>query len=275
MFQEVIKIEGKKKGLSSIVLAGVHGDERCGVEAFEKIIPSLEIQEGVVFFGYGNPRAIKENKRYTEENLNRMFNPEINTLNKSYEYNRAQFLKKYLDKATALLDIHSSSVVDSEPFVICEENAKDIVKFLPVKIVVSGFDRVEPGGTDYYMNINQKIGICIECGYTKGSKAVEVAQESITNFLKARGHIKSKDLCSQKQTCIEMFEKYFTKTDSFVLSKSFKNFETVFKNQTIGVDGDSEVKAKQKSIILFACNGKKKGEEVFLLGKKKKSLCVD
>jgi succinylglutamate desuccinylase len=275
MFQEVIKIKGKKKGLSSIVLAGVHGDERCGIEAFEKIIPSLKIEEGVVFFGYGNPCAIEENKRYTEEDLNRMFNPEINTLNKSYEYNRAQFLKKYLDKTTALLDIHSTSIIGSKPFVICEENAKDIVKFLPVKIIVSGFDKVELGGTDYYMNKNQKIGVCVECGYTKDTEAVKIAKKSIINFLKARGHIKNNNLSPQKQTYIEVFEKYFTKTNNFTLSKPFKNFETVFKNQMIGVDGESEVKAKQKTIILFACNSTKKGEGVFLLGKKKKSLCAD
>lgn len=274
MLEEIIKISGKEKGATSIVLVGVHGDEKSGVEALEKILPTLKIERGIVLFSYGNPRALKENKRFTETNLNRMFNnDERLTANdkQSYEYNRAQFLKYYLNQSDALLDIHASSIPDSKAFVICEANAAEIVKFFPIDLIVSGFDKVEPGGTDYYMNSRGKIGICLECGCMKHPQSIKVAEESIFTFLKSRGHIKN-DLTPQKQSYIHMFKKYYAKTDKFTLSKPFENFELVETEQLIGIDGQEEIKAPKKSLILFAHNGTKIGDEVFILGEEKESL---
>ena len=273
MDEEIIKITGKAKGATSIVLVGVHGDEKCGIAALEKILPTLAIERGTVLFGYGNPRAITANKRYAEANLNRMFCDENLTPKEkdSYEYKRAQFLKNYLNKADALLDIHASSVPGSKAFVICEANAKEIVKFFPINFAVSGFDKVEPGGTDHYMNSKGKIGICLECGYMKDSQTTQLAEAGIFAFLKARGHLNN-NLISNKQAYIQMFKKYFAKTDKFVLSKPFENFEVIESNQLIGIDGQEEIKAPKKSLILFAHNGEKVGEEVFLLGEEKESL---
>ena len=273
MFEEITKIVGRE-GTTSIVLVGVHGDEKCGVEALEKILPNLEIERGTVLFGYGNPRAIETNKRYTETNLNRMFNDdELLTAKEkgSYEYRRAQFLKTYLDKTEALLDIHASSIPNTRAVAICEANAKEIVKFFPINLVVSGFDKVEPGGTDYYMNSIGKVGICLECGYMKDPQSAKIAEESIFAFLKARGHM-TNNLSPQKQTYVQMFKKYFAKTDKFTLSKSFENFEALEENQLIGIDGQEEVKTSNRSLILFAHNGTKVGDEVFLLGEEKESL---
>lgn len=274
MFEEITKLKGKEKGTTSIILVGVHGDEKCGVEALENILPTLEIERGTVLFGYGNPRAIEANKRFTEVNLNRIFkNDELLSKNDkdSYEYSRAQFLKNYLDKADALLDIHASSIPNSKTFVICEANAREIVKYFPIDLVVSGFDNVEPGGTDYYMNSIGKVGICLECGYTKDPQSVKVAEESIFAFLKARGHI-TNNLVSQKQSYVQMLEKYFAKTDKFNLSKPFENFEVLQENQIIGIDGQEEIKTPKRSLILFAHNGTKVGDEVFLLGEQKENL---
>ena len=91
MKEEFTQLIGEKEGPTSIILAGVHGDEKCGVEAFKKLLPNLQIEKGRVWFGYGNPRAIEENKRFTEANLNRMFkgDEELSKKDKnSYEYKK-------------------------------------------------------------------------------------------------------------------------------------------------------------------------------------------
>lgn len=274
MYDDLLKIEGREDGPTSIILVGVHGDERCGVEALERVLPSLEIERGAVFFGYGNPRAIEVNKRSIDANLNRMFKGDEQLTQEerqSYEYQRAQFLKNYLSKANVLLDIHASSTQDSKPFIICESNAEKIVKYLPIKLIVSGLDKVEPGGTDYYMNSNGKIGICLECGYTKDPQATVVAKESILAFLRACGHI-SGDLKSTKQSYVRMYDLYKTKSKNFTLSSPFSDFEEVLKGQVIGIDGKNEVRVNKDSLILFARNRKQIGEEAFLLGEKRNSL---
>lgn len=272
--KEIIELKGRESGPTSMVLVGIHGNERCGIEALEKLLPNLKIERGCVYVGYGNPRAIERKIRFTEANLNRMFNPDSMLSAKylnSYEYGRAQYLKKYLSKSGALLDVHASLTPNSKPFIICEANAKEIIKYLPVDLVVSGFDRIEPGGTDYYMNSIGKIGICVECGYFGSSESTQIAEESILAFLKARGHI-TNGVSPKKQSYIRMYDLYIAKTDNFILSKQFGDFEEISKGQIVGIDGEKEVRFEKDAVILFARNRKRTGDEAFLLGEKKNSL---
>jgi len=267
MFEEIRQVVGRTTGPISIILAGVHGNEKCGVKAMQKIMSGVEIERGMVYWGYGNLQAIQQNTRFSEVNLNRMFIEKIvkEADKTSYEYRRAQTLKSYLNKSDVLLDLHASSIVSSKAFAICEANASDIVKFLPVDLVVSGFDEVEPGSTDGYMNSIGKIGICLECGYLSDEKSDKIAEESIMAFLKARGHI-SGDVSAQNQSHICMYDIRYSGTDNFRLSKPFGNFEKIEAGQLIGIDGQQEIRAPKAGCILFAHNADKIGDEIFLLG---------
>ena len=270
MIQEVFELKGSKQGPTSIILAGVHGDEKYIMETVREFLTHLTIESGRIIFVCGNPIAIKAGKRFMESDLNRMFKKDTELSRddkKSYEYERAQFLKKYLDQAEVLLDLHTSHTPGSNPFVICEKNAMEIVRFLPIDQVVSGFDEVEPGGTDYYMNSIGKIGICIECGFTGDPNSALVAQESVLAFLKACGHIKS-DLAPRKQLKVKVSELYLTKTDKFVLSKPYNDFENVSAGQVIGMDGGEEVRAVKDGLILFARNRNSINAEAFIFGEK-------
>ncbi len=268
MIKDFVKIIGENPGTVSIILGGVHGDEICGIKAIETLIASLKIERGTVYLGYGNPAAITASKRQTEANLNRMFCEErLSPANRaSYEYGRAQFLKSYLDKASALLDIHASFTPDSKPFVICENNSKGIVEYLPVDLMVSGFDTIEPGGTDYYMNKTGRIGICVECGNIKDSASDQLAVDAAFAFLKARGHI-TNDLSKRLQQRIRMYMLYKNKSTFFKLTKPFRDFEVVKAGKLIGQDGVEEIRAHEDGVILFAQNSLAPGQEVFLFGK--------
>ena len=269
MYKEIITITGQELGPTSIILAGVHGNEVCGIHALEKIIPTLSLDRGTVLFGYGSPRAIAAKTRFMDVNLNRLFkDDQLLTVSQkeSYEYHRAQFLKPYLDQAEALLDVHASNTPDSMPFAICEENAGAIVSCLPFDLNVAGFDALEPGSTIYYMNRSGKIGICVECGYVADPQSLAKAEETIFNFLMARGHIAG-NVQNYTQKHIQMHTIYHTKTDHFVLSKLFDDFEPVTKGQVVGVDGNETVKADEDGVILFARNREKVGDEAFLLGR--------
>lgn len=237
----------------------------------EKILTNLKIENGRVFLGYGNPRAIKGSQRFTEANLNRMFKKDdllLDNEKKSYEYRRAQFLKRYLNKAEALLDIHASHTPTSKPFIICERNAEKITKYLPIDLIVSGFEKVQPGATDGYMDSIGKIGICVECGYLGNPKSTKIAEEIFFAFLKAREHVTNNQTLTKK-VYIQINSLYITKTDNFTLSKSFDDFERISKGQVIGIDEEERVVVKRDSIITFARNRKQIGEEAFLLGKER------
>lgn len=271
--EEVIELVGVQSGPTSMILVGVHGDEKCGIEALEKILPTLQIERGRVLVAYGNPRAIEQNVRFTEANLNRMFKPDdqlSESDRKSYEYERAQYLKKYLDQTEALLDVHASFTPGSRRFVIGEENAKGIIQFLPFDLVITGITDVQPGGTDDCMDKQGKPGICVECGFLGDPASTEIAEQAILAFLLARGHI-SGDISITPQSYIHAYLQYFTQTSNFVLTKQFSDFEEIEANQLIGVDGDKEVRASKDSVILFARNREQVGDEAFVLAEHIKS----
>jgi succinylglutamate desuccinylase len=272
MTEEIIELRGDKPGPKSIILVGVHGDEKCGPEALKKVLPLLQIEYGTVFIAYGNPEAIKKNTRFTDVNLNRIFKDEKFLSEKeknSYEYKRSRYLIPYLNQAEVLLDVHASYTPESRSFIICSDEARELVQYLPFDLTVSGFDEIEPGGTDYYMNRQGKIGICIECGYLGNPASTQMAEKSITLFLEIRGHIKSGILKKYKQTRLHMNGIYITKTDNFKLVKEFNDFDKIIENQVIGYDGNEEIKAEANGFILFARDLNQKGEEAFCFGEYK------
>ena len=130
----VIELDSNMPGKNLVIMAAVHGNEPCGFLAINQVFPSLEIRRGKVTFVLANLKAFEQDVRFTEFNLNRCFKdqPEYSEVElNSYEYKRGLELKVLLDKADILLDIHSSCITESEPFVICERNANGITKFLP------------------------------------------------------------------------------------------------------------------------------------------------
>lgn len=266
--KDVIIKKGPLPGKTSVIFAGVHGNEKCGIEAFENIVHNLTIKQGTVYFILANPKAIEQNIRYTEKNLNRLFKKDQHVLEKdkaSYEYLRSRELITYLDKADVLLDIHASNSPDSKPFIICEENALSITSYISIPTTVLGFDELEPGGSDGYMNSIGKIGICIECGYTKDSQSTFVAEKSILEFLAIQKHIDA-DIKKNTSEIYQMQGIYHTKSDSFRLTKDYADFERIVSGQYIALDDSRPVYAPESGIIMFARNRSEIDSEGFLWG---------
>ncbi len=268
IFPKIIK--GSHPGKTTVILASVHGNEPCGRNAFEALLGDLVIENGTVIFEIGNPRAVEQNTRFAEINLNRMFRSD-NTISEqeknTYEYQRAQELKKLFDGADALLDIHSSFNKKSKRFIICEPNGFAIASQLPFDLRCTGFDEYEPGGTDGYMNSHNKIGICVECGQHEDPLAIEVAEDTIKSFLIAMGHT-SGNTSIQNQKTITIFDLYKNKSNMFRLTREFEDFENLPAGTSIGFDGELEIKTPSECSILFAHNIVDKiGQECFLLAK--------
>ena len=270
-YERLIEVGNSIEGPQSVIMAGVHGHERAGIEAFELILPTLKIERGRVLFVYGNPRAIGENKRFTEADLNRMFvsDDELSSKDKeSYEYGRAQELKPILRQAEVLLDLHGTNNPNSEVFAIGESNGREIVEQLLVEIFVTGLDPIQPGGTDYFMNMEGNVGICMECGYNKDIESTGRAKEAILAFLGAREHIERERVANEKPlTVIRVFSMYRTISEDYKMAEPFPEFADLEPGRLIGVDGGIDVRAERQSVILFASTLeiKNRGQEAFVL----------
>lgn len=260
-------IDSGRPGPTLLVLGGVHGDEPCGVELVERTAsePSaFAPRRGKIVCALGNPAAIAAKKRFVTHNLNRLFLPsdEGNPCT-CPEHERARQLRPLLRSADVLLDIHASYTPKSEPFLICERNALPIVLGVPVPTVCFGFDAVQPGGTDYFMNAAGKIGICVECGYL-GDASNDIAERSLLAVMRGMGMADGDGVGDAKKTLLEATLLYVTR-ENFRVASPFADFDRVRRGEIIGHDGAEPVLAEDDASILFArdCGGP--GEEAFVL----------
>jgi succinylglutamate desuccinylase len=266
---KVIEIDSKNPGKTLVILAGVHGNERCGVAAFNKLIPNLKINAGKVFFIYANLKAIKQNKRFIEQNLNRCFLKKQSCLiANSLEGKTAKEIMPYLKKADLMLDIHASFTKNSVPFVICDKKWIKDASLFNSKLVTFNWDKFEKGSTDYFMNLQNKPGFCFECGYLKEPRIEEKAKKAIIKFLIYCKCIKGKIKLKKAQQVIKIIKLYKNKKGIFKKARVFADFEILNKKTLIGKDGKESVYEKANRMTLFVRDSSKLNEECFLVAKK-------
>ena len=261
----IIKKDSGNSGKTLVIFCGTHGNEKAGVFVVEKALKNLEIKKGVIYFVFANPKAIEQNVRFTEKNLNRCFIK--NQKGETYEEKRAVELMKILDQADALLDVHASTTPKTTPFIITDSDF-DAVKNMNFEIIVTGFDNIEPGGSDGYMKNSNKVGICIECGYLgESAKNIDLAYDSIIQFLQYYQAIdKIKEASKLMKKILHVDEMQKVTGEEFKLARSFFDFETIPKGTLIAADKSKKYISKKERVILFATPGKLVGAEAYFLG---------
>ena len=261
----IIKKTGKHPGKTVAVFAGIHGNEKVGILTLKKIIKEITITSGTVYFVFANPLAIRANKRFIHVNLNRIFSRDCT--GKSFEYKRAHKLMDILDTCDALLDIHSYNSEKGNQFAISEKRGYKVLKHMDFPIIGSGFSKLG-FGTDYYMEKEKKIGICIECGTTnRYKKFLPLAEQSVYQFLQYFGCI---DICVKyskvTQKYVQVQRMLHKKTSQFSFTKEYRDFEMLPTGRPFATDGDIVHTAKQGECILFPRPQVKVGEEVCIIG---------
>ena len=259
----------QQPGLNLVIMAGVHGDERCGLDAFATLLPTFRPKTGKVTFIIGNPKALALGTREFEANLNRMFRPDkdLSTAEQAtYEYRRSRELMSILSEADALLDIHSSTTKQTVPFVICEKQSFDCVAHLPVDVVVTGIDALHPTGTDAFVNQTGGLGICIECGNHNDDTTTSVALAAINSFLQYFDVVNATTAKTQRTQRRIQAKWIYKNNEVFTLRHDFAEFEKIPAGKVIGVDGTTEISAPYDGVILFPHNRTTKNSEAFLFG---------
>ncbi|MBM3233042.1 hypothetical protein FJZ18_02660 [Candidatus Pacearchaeota archaeon] len=265
---KVVKLLGSGKGKTLVILSAIHGNEVCGIKAFDKLIPKLKIKAGVVYFIYANLEAIKRNRRFVEYNLNRAFLKELpDSIKDTLEGRTAREIMPYLERADMMLDIHASNSKESIPFIICGQQSLELAQALPAQVIAYNFDEFEPGSTDYFMNIQNKIGVGVECGFLEDPESQRRAEEAIFSFLRFAGAINGEAKTYSDKTFYKIVKLYKNKLFSFKKSRDFSDFELLKKKTLIGKEGEKEIYAGQGEIVLFVRDRENIDGECFLVAK--------
>ncbi len=227
------------------VIGSVHGDEPAGKKAIEKILQSdLEFKKPVKFI-IANQKALEEDKRYLDADLNRSMpgNPE----SKLHEEKLAHKLKEEIEDKI-VLDIHTTQSY-AKPFATIKNTEKETIELVKASNINKAVYFPEESGTLVEL---AKKGIVAETGYQKSQEAIDNAFEIIKNFLGYFGIIEHKFETSNPE--IYKYKETVEGNWQFVA----ENFRKVEKGETYAKTEKRELKAEEEFYpALMSTNGYK------------------
>lgn len=182
----------KGQGRRVLITVCVHGNEPCGWNALKQLSAEHYFNDdfwkshpGIssLTMVLANPNATRENKRFVDANLNRLFDVEHE--HQGYEHSLLETLQQNIDCSDWYMDLHSTSA-SSEPFCIAVENtvSQSVAECMPVTFVLEDLLESLEGTTMHWACRNQgRVAIVVECGQHASPAAVAVAKECIQEFL--------------------------------------------------------------------------------------------
>jgi len=263
---KIIEKNGILLGRTAVILVGVHGNEQAGVVAINNLSTKLNIHNGRVIFIISNLKAIEENKRFIENDLNRCFLDEqpANIIN-SLEGRTAKEIMPFLKKADFVLDLHQSNSVNSKPFIICNEKNVDLTKLFPISRVTVGWESFYPGASDSFVNLHGGKAIGVELGSVKDADCNILAEQIIVNFLSGLGFIEGKTETSNNKEFFKVKIVYKNMKFSFKKFRDFDDFDVLSGDCIIGKEGEDIVKGDKGDIITFVRDRDKLNIECFVI----------
>lgn len=261
---EVTSITSNQPGPHSVIVVGVHGNELVGTN----ILPwlrNLTVEAGTLTILVANPSAVAAGRRYININLNRRFGK---AHDEYPEDTLARSIESYLDKADAVLDIHSYNESMDRPFVIANPYAKEVASALPIELISSNWHHLSSGATDDYMTSRNKPGICLECGSSERPAEYEsLAKASVMAFLAAVGNILSSKNDIQTHTKLVIDRAELKQSNDFSFAQEFQSFDRLEPGKVFAQQGDTKYVANENECIVFPRANAAIGDEVFIIGK--------
>lgn len=178
-----MRVEQLGEGTPEIAVVGsIHGDEPCGARAVERLLAASPDLDRPVKFVVANERALAENARYVDEDLNRAFpgDPDADT----HEGRLAHKLTQELRDCT-IFSMHSTQSY-ATPFALVDELdplAASVVPYLTVEALIETVNFSEG------RLIESQDVIEVECGLQGSERAAENAYDLTRQFLGAVGAI--------------------------------------------------------------------------------------
>jgi len=262
------QVSGSQPGPRLVILGGVHGDEKTGIEVVNKLHAIFEtgqerLSRGTLILILGNEEAIRMNKRGTspEHNLNRMFTEQhlFGPVLDFYESFRAHELAPLLQSADISIDIHSTSV-PSRPFIPCAFTPRheNVYRWFDADLVLTDPDYIlggERSTTDEYVASCGGTGICFETGFAGDTSRLPAVLESTLNILADQGMISRSRIRAPPEPAYKVYrltKKILLTDEGFHYAGTFPMpFQEVKQGEIIGYHGTRPERAEDDGVIAF------------------------
>ncbi len=271
---DALSFQGPAPGPNLLFLGGVHGDERPGVEALDRL--ARELAHGRLRLTRGhlcivprvNAAAVAANRRFIDENLNRIVTRHVAP--KTQEQGVANALVPYLDDADVLLDLHATSA-RTAPFAFLDDEAPPMRAWADTsgaRFVLTGWRALYPGNktpttTDYMLDRGKR-ALTVELGQKADPEAAHVGYGACLRTLAHFGLLSGVS-DTQRPHCLKLTRVVYRERQG-ALTREWTNFDAVSAGTPIGQYEDGTTLASERDGYVVMPNPDAPlGEEWFYL----------
>ncbi|KKP80388.1 MAG: Succinylglutamate desuccinylase/aspartoacylase [Candidatus Moranbacteria bacterium GW2011_GWF2_35_39] len=247
-----IKFFSSDKKPIVVVVGCLHGDELVGKKIIFRL-RKIKLKKGTLITIIANEKAVKQRKRFIDQDLNRSFPGKRNG---NYEEILAYNILKITKKADFVLDIHSATT-DVKDLAIITKTKKAVLNFVyainPRRIALMKKDIAGKSLIGYC-----KTAVSLEYGKDNSRATYKNTFSSIISFLEKEKMIDAKNK-KREQRKIDFYEikGVAKKEKNDVLKKNIKNFKLIKKGEIFAIRNNKGMVSKENFYpILF-------GEEAY------------
>jgi predicted deacylase len=272
----VTTFEAAEPGPHVVVTALTHGNEICGAITLDRLFRfGVRPRRGRLTLAFNNVAAYREfdprypiASRYVDEDFNRLWSPAtLDGPRQSMELARARRLRRVIDSADLLLDLHSMQYATA-PLMLAGllPRSRELARRvgIPELIMCDAGHAAGPRMRDYGGfgdPASTKTALLIECGQHWERRSAEVSTDVTLRFLIATGTVHAEDVAElggpdfdthPRQRIIEVTEAVTISGDRFDFAGDFRGLEVLEKKGSlIGHDGEREVRTPYDNCILI------------------------
>ncbi len=285
-------IKSEKQGSTIVFFAGMHGNEFAGVNALNNVLKTISNKDiiGEIYGVYGNIKALHENKRFLDTDLNRMWTLKQLTvltqkeiLNEEAEEQKGLF--RFINQLFAttegpiyFIDLHTTSS-KSLPFITINDALinRKFSSCFPVPIVL-GIEEYLEGPLLSYLNTLGYVSLGFESGQHTDPEAIKNCEAFIFLALKHSGNLivnEAKEvkkneniLKTASQNLASIFEviyKYHIQPkEMFFMQDGFESFQDIEKGTALATTNGKPIYSDY-SATLFMPLYQKSGNDGFFI----------
>lgn len=278
---------GDGRGPTIVFVAGLHGNESTGVSALKSSLKGLEalvakkktVFRGTVYGIAGNLAALGANKRFIDEDLNRMWSlvrvdrlQRMSDETKSTEEREMTALlscfEEMLNQSSGpfiFIDLHSTSSRTTPHIIINDRLNSRKLSFKYPTPVILGIDSFVDGTLLSFFSEMGHLAMGFEGGRHDQPHTAANIEAFIWLTLGFTGILKKKSIPSYKnlvdqlqasaqehRQVYEVFHRYHVDSEeSFTMVPGYNNFQPVVKGQYLANDGDHLVLAEKRGYIFL------------------------
>ncbi len=278
------RVSGEKAGPSLIVIAGVHGNEKAGVEASQRVLHRLEqtgaSPVGDVTFLVGNLSALRRNTRYIDLDLNREWTPEkLEVLKTNGDQARGpvehkeqrellRTLRGIIDEARGpliMIDLHTSSA-EGPPLLTVGDTLRNrrFAQTFPLPLIL-GLEEQVDGALLELLNNHGVVTLGVEGGSHESQESIDRHEAVLWQALVSSGILAARDVRDLARhqellhkasrgvpAVIEVRYRHSIRAeDRFRMKPGFVNLAPVHKGQVLAQDVRGPVRAPETGLILL------------------------